>query len=95
MTKYLRCQSLPVGTRSEVQGVISDLKRAMESDNALEIKQLTETLTHAAHRLAESVYQQPNPGTGQQANAGPGAEYGSSPSANDEEVVDAEYEEVR
>jgi molecular chaperone DnaK len=86
---------LPTGTCSEVQGVIGDLKRAMESDNASEIKQLTETLTHASHRLAESVYQQPNPGTGQQANTGPGAEYGSSPSGNDEEVVDAEYEEVR
>ena len=86
---------LPAGTRSEVQGVIGDLKRAMESDNTSEIKQLTETLTHASHRLAESMYQQPNPGAGQQASAGSGGEYGSSPSGNDEEVVDAEYEEVR
>jgi molecular chaperone DnaK len=86
---------LPAGTRKEVQGVISELKRAMESDNISEIIRFTETLTHAAHRMAESVYQQPNPGAGQQANTGPGAEYGSSPSANDEEVVDAEYEEVR
>jgi molecular chaperone DnaK len=86
---------LPAGTLSEVQGVIGDLKRAMESDNASEIKRVTETLTHTAHRLAETVYQQPNPGTGQQANAGPGGEYRSSPSGNDEEVVDAEYEEVR
>jgi molecular chaperone DnaK len=86
---------LPAGTLSEVQGVIGDLKRAMESDNTSEIKRVTETLTHTAHRLAETVYQQPNPGTGQQANAGPGGEYRSSPSGNDEEVVDAEYEEVR
>jgi len=86
---------LPAGTRKEVQGVISELKRAMESDNTSEIKRVTETLTHAAHRLAETVYQQPNPGTGQQANAGPGGEYETSPSGNDEEVVDAEYEEVR
>ena len=86
---------LPAGTRSEVKNVINDLKRAMESDNASEIKRVTETLTHAAHRLAETMYQQPNPGTGQQANAGPGGEYGSSSSGNDEEVVDAEYEEVR
>jgi len=86
---------LPAGTRKEVQGVISELKRAIESDNTSEIKRVTETLTHAAHRLAETVYQQPNPGTGQQANAGPGGEYETSPSGNDEEVVDAEYEEVR
>jgi molecular chaperone DnaK len=86
---------LPAGTRSEVQGVIGDLKRAMESDNASEIKQLTETLTHASHRLAESVYQQPGAGAGPQAGATPGSGYGSSPSGNDDEVVDAEYEEVR
>ena len=86
---------LPAGTRSEVQGVIGDLKRAMESDNALEIKQLTETLTHASHRLAESVYQQPGAGARPQAGATPGSGNGSSPSGNDDEVVDAEYEEVR
>ena len=86
---------LPVGTRDEVQGVISDLKRAMESENTSEIKRLTETLTHASHRLAESVYQQPDPGSGQQTGAAPGGGYGSAPSGNDDEVVDAEYEEVR
>jgi len=88
-------EKLPVGTRNEVDGVIGDLKRAMESDNASEIKRLTETLTHASHRLAESAYQQPGPETGQQTNSGPGAAYGSPPSGNDAEVVDAEYEEVR
>jgi len=88
-------QKLPVGTRNEVDGVIGDLKRAMESDNAPEIKRLTETLTHASHRLAQSVYQQPGPETGQQTNSSPGAAYGSSPSGNNEEVVDAEYEELR
>jgi molecular chaperone DnaK len=86
---------LPAGTRSEVQGVISDLKRAIESDNTIEIKQLTEILTHASHRLAESVYQHQDAGAGQQHGAGPGGGYGSSSSGNDEEVVDAEYEEVR
>ncbi|MEE4602130.1 MAG: molecular chaperone DnaK [Desulfobacteraceae bacterium] len=88
-------EKLPVGTRNEVDGVIGDLKRAMESDNVSEIKRLTETLTHASHRLAETVYQQPGQETGQRTNSSPDATYGSSPSGNDEEVVDAEYEEVR
>ena len=86
---------LATGTRSEVQGLISDLKRAMENDNTSDIKRLTETLTHASHRLAESVYQHSNPGAGPQAGAASGGDYGSSPSGNDEDVVDAEYEEVR
>ena len=88
-------EKLPGATRNEVDSVISDLKRAMEGDNAAEIKRLTETLTHASHRLAESAYQQPGPGAGQQTTAGPGAANGSATSGNDEEVVDAEYEEVR
>ena len=86
---------LPAGTRSEVQGLISDLKRAMENDNTIEIERLTETLTHASHRLGESVYQHQDAGAGQPHGAGPGGGYGSSSSGNDEEVVDAEYEEVR
>ncbi len=86
---------LPGATRNEIDGVITDLKQAMEGDNAAEIKRLTETLTHASHRLAESVYQQPGPESGNQTNSGPGTAYGSSTSGNDEEVVDAEYEEVR
>ena len=86
---------LPAGTRNEIQGVIRDLKDAMGNDNTSEIKRLTETLTHATHRLAESVYQQPGPGTGQQTGADPGSTYGSPPSDHNEEVVDAEYEEVR
>ena len=82
---------LSAETRSQVQGVIEDLKRAMEGHNVSEIQRLTETLTHASHRLAESAYQQPGATSGQ-----PAADRASGPSGNagDEEVVDAEYEEV-
>ncbi|MBE9543407.1 MAG: hypothetical protein IMF02_02855, partial [Proteobacteria bacterium] len=61
-----------------------------EGDNVDEIKRLTETLTHASHALAQSMYQQAGP------QAGPGSGQASRPSAsgNDDEVVDAEYEEV-
>jgi len=84
---------LPAATRSEVEGVIGDLKRAMNGDNTSEIKRLTETLTHASHRLAESVYQQPGSTAGQQAAGG--AYDGSAGIGSEDEVVDAEYEEVR
>jgi molecular chaperone DnaK len=86
---------LAEGTRNEVNSVINDLKRVMEGDDTSEIKRLTETLTHASQRLAESVYQQTGPGTGQHVGTSPGGGSGSSASANDDEVVDAEYEEVR
>ncbi len=78
-------------TRSPVQEMIEDLKRAMEGDSVSEIKRLTETLTDASHRLAESAYHQPGARSGQPAAD---STSGSSGNVDDEEVVDAEYEEV-
>ncbi|MEE4264690.1 MAG: molecular chaperone DnaK [Desulfobacteraceae bacterium] len=78
-------------TRSQVERAAGDLKRAAAGENVDEIKRLTETLTHASHALAQSMYRQ----TG--AASGPHADIRSSgPSAkgNEDEVVDAEYEEV-
>ena len=74
------------GTRAEVERAAADLKRAAGGDNIDEIKRLTETLTHATHALAQSMYQQ----------AGPDGGNTSRPSTfdSDDEVVDAEYEEV-
>ena len=81
------------GTRAEIERAAADLKQAAEGDNIDEIKRLTETLTHASHALAQSMYQQAGPAAGQQ--AGPGKASASGPSASGgDEVVDAEYEEV-
>jgi molecular chaperone DnaK len=78
------------GTRAEVERTAADLKRAVKGDNVDEIRRLTETLTHASQALAQSLYQQA--GT----QAGPDTSNGPRPSASgsDDEVVDAEYEEV-
>jgi molecular chaperone DnaK len=78
------------GTKAEVERAAGDLKRAAESDNLDEIKRLTETLTNASHALAQSMYQQAGP------QAGPGSSNAPRPpaSGSDDEVVDAEYEEV-
>jgi molecular chaperone DnaK len=71
-------------TRSEIEQVISDLKRAMQGEDVAEIKRLTEMLTHASHGLSETLYQQAS-----QAGASQQASYGSN-----DDVVDAEYQEV-
>jgi molecular chaperone DnaK len=83
------------GTRAEVERAAGDLKQAMKGDNVDEIKRLTETLTHASHALAQSMYQQTGPSAGQQTAADAANAYGSTASGNDDEVVDAEYEEVK
>ena len=82
------------GTRAQVESAVSDLKRAVEGDNVDDIKRLTDTLTHASHALAQSMYQQAGPASGQQASSGQAGQSGSSGQSSDDEVVDAEYEEV-
>jgi len=78
------------GTRAEVERAMGDLKRAVEGDNIDEIRRLTEALTHASHALAQSMYQQ----AGTQAGPDSGNAPRPSASGSDDEVVDAEYEEV-
>ena len=81
------------GTRAEIERAAADLKQAAQGDNIDEIKRLTQTLTHASHALAQSMYQQAGPAAGQQADPGKANASGPSASGGDE-VIDAEYEEV-
>jgi molecular chaperone DnaK len=85
---------LDSATRAEVENVINDLKRAMEGDDTSEIKRLTEVLTHAAHSLAESMYQQASQSGAHQGGGCAGGACGSSSPRADDEVFDAEYREV-
>ena len=81
--------------RMEIDDAVSNLKRALKGDNAEEIRQLTEVLTRVSHKLAESMYKQqgdmhgggPQPGQG-------GSGHTQKKASGDDDVVDAEYEEV-
>jgi molecular chaperone DnaK len=72
----------------EIDDAVSNLKRALKGDDADEIRQATEVLTRASHRLAESMYQQP----GQPGQGGSGGARATSPA--DDDVVDADFQEV-
>ena len=84
------------GVRMEIDDAITNLKKALKGDNAEEIQQLTDVLTRASHKLAESVYGQPQGGGGPQAGAaGQGAgRTQAGKSAADDDVVDADFQEV-
>jgi len=88
--------SVASGLRAEAEQAIADLKQAIKSENSHQIGRRTESLTQTAHRLAASAYQQASSG-GQHhdfrasASSNPAAH---SSSRGDEEIVDAEYEEV-
>jgi len=81
------------GTKAGINQAIESLKKALEGDNTDEIKRLTEELTQGSHKLAEAMYAQASQ---QQSYAGgaTGAE-STARASKDEEVVDADFEEVQ
>jgi len=79
-------------TKAEINRAIEELKKAMEGDDIEEIKRKTEALTQASHRLAEMMYAR---ATQQQAGSGAGGTTESGSKGGGDDVVDADYEEVK
>jgi molecular chaperone DnaK len=88
-------------TKSDIESHIASLKTAMEGTEMEAIKQKSEELMKASHKLAEQMYAKtggPGAGAGPGGpEAGPGAEHGpeEKPKKPEEEVVEAEFEEVK
>ena len=81
-------------TKSKVADAISALRKAMETEDVAEIKRLSEELTNASHKLAETMYQQASAGKQQAGAAGESADQPGG-AAPEEDVVDADFEEVK
>jgi len=80
-------------TKVRVEEAVGKLRKAMEGDDKEEIRRLSEELTNASHKLAEAMYQQASQSEGQKAGAG--AAGGAKASKPEEDVVDADFEEVK
>ena len=83
-------------TKTNVQNAIEALKNVMNGDDTEEIRKKSEELTQVSHKLAEAIYQQATAGQGaegHQGHGGAGAAGGTSP--KDDDVVDADFEEVK
>jgi molecular chaperone DnaK len=81
-------ENLDEAEASTIEGRVMELKAVLDSSDVNEIKQKTEALQEASHKLAEAVYAQ---ATAQQ-QASPG---GNGTASADEEVVeDADYEVI-
>jgi molecular chaperone DnaK len=81
-------------TKSKVDEASAALKKAMEGENTEEIKRLSEELTQISHKLAEAMYQQAS-ASEQQADAGAESADQAGGAAPEEDVVDADFEEVK
>ena len=88
-------------TKANVEKEIESLKKIIEKgDDVDELKKGIESLTQAAHKLAEIMYSQASQGQpGEQPGAGPEAGGGGADEAGadkpDDDVVDADFEEVK
>jgi len=90
--------------RAKAEAAMNDLKSAMGSDDKEVIEKKTEILGQASASIAQRAYAAGQPGAGAPPGAGPGSEAppgaggadGAGAKAKpDENVVDAEFEEVR
>ncbi len=79
--------------KADIEQKITALRSLIEGEDSEAIKQSTEELAQASYKLAEQLYQQ----QGADAGAGaPGAETADAgPTNKDDDVVDAEYTEVK
>ncbi|OHE59166.1 MAG: molecular chaperone DnaK [Thermodesulfovibrio sp. RBG_19FT_COMBO_42_12] len=76
--------------KKEIEDAIERCKKAKDTSNEVsEIKSATENLTRTSHKLAEHIYK-----TGAQAGAGPSGAGAEGTKGPEEEVVEAEFEDV-
>ncbi|MBW3566694.1 MAG: molecular chaperone DnaK [Proteobacteria bacterium] len=80
-------EKLEASEKEKIESAISELKETMGSDDREAIEQKTQALAEASHKLAEQMYAQVEQAAGGEAGA-------QAEGERDEDVVDAEFEEV-
>ena len=88
----------PEGGQGSDEAAVEKTKKAMEGEDVQAINASVEELQQASHKLAEAMYQQASAGAGDAAG-GPGpeqqADSGGASRPPDEDVVDADFTEVK
>jgi len=79
--------------KTKIEEAIKELKAAMDGDSKDAIESKTQALTEVSGKLAERLYAQGGPGGGEPPEGGAGG--GSEEGAKTDDVVDAEFEEVK
>ncbi len=95
VNKSLRdlADKVDAGEKDKIEAAVKDLEEAIKGDNAEDIKSKTQTLAESSHKLAEEMYKQASAEQG--ADAASGQTSGEESKAGDDNIVDAEFEEVK
>jgi molecular chaperone DnaK len=82
--------------KKAIEEAIEAAKKAMESNEISTIKSASDNLTQTSHKLAEAMYAKASQAAeGPQAETAQGQESGAGTKEAEEEVVDADFEEVK
>ncbi|MDO9585877.1 MAG: molecular chaperone DnaK, partial [Syntrophales bacterium] len=82
--------------KTKIEEAIARTKKAIEGDDVNEIKSSQEEMTNASHKLAEAMYAKASePHAGASAQGGPAAEEKAGADKKDDDVVDADFEDVK
>ena len=81
-------------TRSQVEQAIVALKNALKGEDRSEIKRLTEQLRQATHQMGQAMYGQAQSGNQEAYAQRPSGGNGQAARPANDDVVDADYEEV-
>lgn len=87
-------EQLSADEKQQIEAAIAELKEAMKGDDKDAIEAKTQTLSEASSKMAERIYAQKG-AQEQGAQGAPGAEAGSESRPQADNVVDAEFEEVK
>ena len=91
---------LDASLKSDIQAKIAELKKTMEGEDVNAIKSSIENLEKASHKLAEELYQKQNmgganPGAGAAGQPGGAQQNQQGKGKGDDDVVDADFTEVK
>src|SRR5512139_1897523 len=82
--------------KAKIEAAIKDVEEALKGDDKDAIEAKTTTLMTVSQKLGEKMYAQPGAGAGEGgAQPGPGATAGAGSEAKNDDVVDADYKEVK
>jgi len=83
------------GEKERIEGAIKDLEQAMKGEDKAAIEAKTQALAEASAKMAERLYAQGGAAAGGAGAGAAGGASGEGQKAGHEDVVDAEFEEVK
>jgi molecular chaperone DnaK len=85
---------IEAGEKEKIEAAITELESVLKGDDKAEIEARTQALTEASHKLAEHMYAEAGAGA-EAAGATAGGDEPQARGGSDDNVVDAEFEEVK